>query len=669
MAEGTVTYKVETVYEAVDRTSRSMGEIERSTRQAAQSSQSLVNILKGMGAAFVGSRVFSEAKKIFIDYNAQIENHKVVLAGMLTMYTGMPIEKSWDRAGTSVERFTEMAKKSSLTTKDLVETASMLTRPLLQAGMSMQQIEKLTFGAANAGKAFGIGGSVAAMDIEQALTTGVHQRDRFMRSILAQKEVNLSMDKFNSLSKEKQVDAVVKGLSSNAVSAMAKKQGEGTFEGVKSTLEDTFQIMMSKVGLPLFTAITEEIRNWNGWLDKNQSKLTEIGKTVGHGMVSAFSTIKDVMSWIWSHGDMLINIAKAWAVVKIGQTVGGGLATQAGGFFGHAGGLGEFFRPGKKASDSFDPFTGEYKYNAAQEGGRGFQKVGGLKGLAENAALIGAVGGAGYALGTLMNRTYQLSDTFAKAVTVHGEVLDITDQTTSEYARLIESMDSMDKAIGQASDALRGLAGAAGTQAAANIQGTSKFYGQQANLLGDILRNEMEHTFDLKTAPGIETWKKISDSKLFDSNEMMQIQKDPHKAQAMFDTMARTAAQRQQAAIETANTAVQNIPKDLKDAVDESTATQALMQKALQVLPGGGVEGLKSGQYVAAIVMDEKMIRAALEGVIEKGQARVNQTVNINIQMLAAKDPNKWLAQMEDVAAGRNRSATRAKRAWKNTAQ
>jgi hypothetical protein len=48
-------------------------------------------------------------------------------------------------------------------------------------------------------------------------------------------------------------------------------------------------------------------------------------------------------------------------------------------------------------------------------------------------------------------------------------------------------------------------------------------------------------------------------------------------------------------------------------------------------------------------------------------QAKTNQTVNITIQRVTAKDPNRWLAEMDDMANRRNRAPTKPKRGWKGT--
>lgn len=654
------TYVVETVFQTVNRSSGPANEIAKSMSEAARNAQTLTTVLKGLGAAFIGSRIVGEAKKAFIDYNREIESHKTVLAGMLTMYTGIGIEKTWDRAGASVARFEQMAKASALTTKDIVESASGLTRPLLQAGLSMKEIEEISFSVANASKAFGIGSSVVAMDIEQAITTRVSQRDRFSRNILAQKGVDMTMEKFNALDTKKRVEVLKKALTSDAITAMAKKQGEDTFGGVLSTLEDNFQILASKVGLPLFKAITEEVKEWNTWIDKNQLKLKDIGATVSGAMMKGFGYVKDVFSFIYNNADTLLTIGKVYAGISIGSKLAGGISGTVGGIAGGGAGLlAKLFtryEGGKKASDSIDPFTGEYSYSPSTKGNR-------LRGIAQNAGLLGQMAGLGFALGTLMNNATGLSDSIMGVRTVNGQVLDVTDKTTKQYASLVVQMKKFDRSIAESAEFLKGLTGngARKTQANANLIGQSNFQAQQANLVRDAMRAGLGKDNELNDA---RERMKLMKSGMFDEDELSKIFANPQFMADKFSRQALASGQRAGEAQKTADTAWESIPEELRKSLDQGRVMQALMQKTLQLMP------MTAGGFSQGIILSKEQIEEALKTLRDddiRGQATTKQTVNITIQQVMAKDPNRWLADMDDMVARRTRNPTRAKRAWKNS--
>lgn len=652
------TYLVETVYQTVDKTSRAAGEMEKSLKQTAQAAQSLQTVLKGLGGAFLGSRIIGEAKKHFIDYNKTMEDHKVVLAGMLTMYTGIGIDKTFDRAGQSLARFEDMAKKSSLTTADLVNTAAGLTRPLIQSGLSMKQIEDVSFGVANAAKAFGKEGT-ALLDVEQAIRGTVSARDSFMQSILGQKGIELTYDQFNKKSQDKRVEILKKALTSKAITDMAEKQA-GTMSGVMSTLEDNFQIMASKVGLPLFKAISKEIAGWNVWIDKNQRKLSEIGQTIASGLVKGFTMMKDAFVWIYNHADTLVMIAKAYAAIKLGSMLGGGAISSLAGAVGGGAGLLNWFKK-DKWKDGLDA-AGNYQAQLVK-GGAGRQAVGGLAGAAANAPLLGAALGAGLALGNFVNDMTGVSDSIANVIKVNGEVYDSTDKTTKQYALLAKTMNSLDKAAKDAADRLSGVKGAGGSVQAANLAGASSVAHQQQQILQSMLRDGL---FDpdgpsyMKHAAKM----KLEKSGVFDSDEIKNAMANPEAFMNKAGQMSGWYSQRQKAGEETANAAWDTIPEELRKSIDQQKVTAALMSKALQLMPA------VKGQFNQPIILSKEMIDQVLKETGAdndiKGTQKVNQTVNITIQQVMAKDPNRWIAEMDDMVARRTRNPTRAKKAWHN---
>lgn len=654
------TYVVETVYQTVNKSSAPISEIAKAAQDAARASQTLTTVIKGMGAAFIGSRVFSEAKKMFIDYNKDIENHKTVLSGMMMLYTGAGIDKTWDRAGRSVAAFEQMAKRSSLTTADLVQTASGLTRPLLQAGLSMGDIEKMTFGVANAAKAFGMNGSVVAMDIEQALTANVGQRDRFTRNILAQKGVDLTAEKFNALGTQKRVEALQKALTSTAILEMAKKQGEDTFGGVLSTLEDNFQIIASKIGLPLFKAITEEVKSWNAWIEKNNLKLKDIGQTVTDSLMKGFHMMKDVFSWIYDHADTLITVAKAYALIKVGGMLGGGVGGSMMSLVGGGAGLaGAFSKGGWR-----DGKDENGNYVSSFEGpGRARRKMG-LKDIGDSAGLLGTIGALGYGLGTLMNNASGLSDSIMGVRTVNGEVLDVTDKSTRQYGMLITSMKAFDRSVVEAADRLSKFQDARGTTASSNLQGTIDVQKRQANVIGDAIRDGLAGgKGDLAQA---KAYMRVKASGLFEEDEISKIFSNPQMMQQKFAMAAQSGDLRIANAQATADTAWESIPAELRKSLDQGKVLQALMAKTLQMM--GPME---SGKFQSGIILSKEMIDQAMKEAGAdadlRGEKTTKQTVNITIQQVMAKDPNRWLAEMDDMVSRRTRNPSRAKKAWRNS--
>lgn len=672
MSTADTTYKVLTVYEIQDRTSKALGDIEGAAKRAAKATEGLGTMLKGVGGAVLGGAVFSKAKSALIDYNKSLEDSKVTIAGMLSMFTGAPIEKSFDRAGKSVERFQEMAKKSSLTTKDLVQTSAGLVRPLVQAGVGMKDIEELSFGVANAAKAMGMEGGVVARDIEQATTSKVGMMDRFARNILAQKEIGYTdYHKFNALSIEKRVEVLKKALTTKAIRDMAQKQGEDTFSGVTSTLQDNFEILLGKIGLPLFKAITNEVKGWNSWLDKNQRKIDEFAKSAASTLISGFRMVKDAFVFVYNHADTLIAIAKAYAAIKIGSMLSSGLAGSGGGLVSQIGAVLAFGR--KKIDAEIDPKTGQWVTTG--QIGRGRQAVGGLKGVAENAGMLGASLGAGYAFGNLINDVTKLSSTLSGSTRVNGELLDITDKTTEKYALLVKSMASFDKALQKAADDLKGEKGAKGTASFANIQGAGDYTDKQIQFLEKL---EKWQKYNPDSVPGMfgqgsedktafnraMMESMLKKSGLFDAKEIAEATRGPRGMREKLENRQKFLDTRRDTAASMADEAWATLPKEVKKSLDQQKVTQALMAYSLQQLGSGNLRFTLSKEDVATAM---KMMNEEIDPFDRPQGKPPSQHVTINIQQVSAKDPNRWLAEMDDLVQRRVRAPTRAKGAWKNT--
>lgn len=639
MGGETQTYHVQTIYDLTDKTSSKLGEIEKSARAAAASTSSLKQMVMGLGAVHLGAMAFGKAKTLLIDYNSSLEQSKTVIAGMLSLYTGASIDRTWDRASVSVERFQQMAAHSALTTKDLVETAQGLTRPLIQAGVKMSDIEKITFGVANASKAFGMSAPVVAMDIEQAVAGRVSVRDRFTKAMLAQKGIGLSGDQFNAKSQQERISILQKALTSPAITAMAEKQSQ-TMSGVMSTLEDNIQIALGKVGLPLFKAITEEIKGWNAWMEKNSGKIEEIGKSVGQGVMIAFKTIKEIgqaiypilkelmgvivsaMQFAAQHKDVLIGLAKAMLVYKIGQTAGSMGMGAINDMRGLGGGLGGGI---KNIADAF---------GGLKSGTSGVASLFGT--LASN--LPGVIGGiaklgiAAYTLGSfLLKDTEKEKQQKARA---QAQIL-----AAGEYENQRKELADLDARLGK-----YGVVG-------------GKMNGQ--DLVNEDLKRWQSRAEEIRGNLSATEYKVIEEGiksgMVTESTENGRRKLTLSHGDVEESTIKGHAAMMGQLSVifkERALQAAQSGGNLMSSGIDMSLGQFYGMSK--------GIMGFYTEEISKKIESADDFDKAT--------QANApKQTINITIQQMSAKDPNRWLAEIDDIANRRNRAPTRPKRGWKGT--
>jgi malonyl CoA-acyl carrier protein transacylase len=623
----------------------------RAMSQTAETATRAVEKLKqGIGLLGVGLG-FREAKRGLIDFNAELEDSRVVMSGMLTMFTGAELSKAWDRAGESVDTFNKMAAKSSLTTKDLVGMASMIERPLLQAGVRMADIEKITFGAANAAKAFGIGAEVAAMDIQQALGAGVHIKDRFAMSLLAQKGIDLTPEKFNALSMTKRVEALQRAAESNAITQMAKKQGEDTFHGVVSTLEDNMSLLVGRIGQPMFRVVTAELSNWNTWMEKNDVAIKRFGETLSRDIVTGFRYIKTVGEFLYDHAETFIEIGKIWTVAKLAGGLGGGLGMGsnmgaiAGAFSGAGGGIASAVRAGVLSAamrfpSLIGPMTG----------------VGNIVG--KISSVLGGLGGAAGALGPagVIGIGYAAHE-LGEYLGVHRALTQAIDPTRSKLVSLTESMEVLDDAVLRTAHAMGGEKGALGTTNATNALGVVDLMKRQMNVISDIQSGRITSSV-LQPSRRINALKEVG----YTDDEARKLLSSPQErllAVSRLAARSQTVGSQTYLASHQTDIGVEAAMKLMSDSerasIDTKKATQMVMEKFMQLFSssGYGMTGLNAA-LMSPVEIKKMMLTLAQDPF--KG-ANINQNITNNIKVeMSAKDPDRWLQELDEKVARKIRA-------------
>ena len=323
MSASTV-YEVRLKYLLEDRTTKGLKKMDRQLARTSSSATGLGRHFKRLAAgagAFFGIRA---GVKHLIGFNANMEQARIQMAGMIQLTTKGSTEEAISKANKLVDVLQQKAKASVGTTKDMVDMASLITRPVLASGVGMKKLADFTAQAVVASRAFGIESGMAARDIEAALMGQLRSVDRFSRALLEPLGFvgEEGREAFNALGAAARATKLEEALGGPAIVAMAKAQ-ENSFSGVMSTFKDTLQITLGTVGKPLFQAITTEIKTWNEWITKNGDRLADMSKRFGSGLVSGFRTIKSVIGFMVDHADLLLTVAKVWATVKLGQQLGG----------------------------------------------------------------------------------------------------------------------------------------------------------------------------------------------------------------------------------------------------------------------------------------------------------------------------------------------------------
>lgn len=436
------------------------------TRKLGREASATRDRFRELAGAVIGAFGFREAKHALINFNADMESTGIGLTSMIQGLRGGELSTARTQAQGLLQEFQRFSQMTPVTTKDMAEFGRGVAVATFQAGGSIADLTKITEQGVVAAKALGDASHPASyysLEITEMLAGNVRKTMMFARQLLGM--VGMEETKFNALSAEKRLAVVERVLNSESMRNAAKSFGD-SFAGVTSTLEDKLQIALGKVGLPLFKAVTAEVKRWNEWLDQNEHKIRELSDTVAHGLVKGFGYVKDVLSWLIDHAGTIKAIGEIWLATRVGgmltRGVGGGQGLLAGGSS-----LLAWMTP---AHDRFNPETGGYEFTKA---GRGMQNVnagniaGALPLLAQTAAL-------GYAFGSVLSEATGLKSA------LHDLAIG---ETGREFERVRRESDAL-------ADALSRATAAAPNQAPAvnNLTAAGENYRQLANLAADAAR-------------------------------------------------------------------------------------------------------------------------------------------------------------------------------------
>lgn len=320
-------YELKLRYLLDDKASKGMDRLADNADRAAKRTGMLSSGLKRIAAIGVGAFGLHKASKALIGFNSDMQQARTTMSGMIQLNLGGEWSDNMEKANTLVANFQERAKKSVGTTKDFVDMAQLITRPVTAAGLGMKELEDITVGAGVAARAFSMQAEVAALDIEQVLMGTMAKKDRFARALLEPifKMHGLTIEKFNKLDSRARASMLLAALTSDTIRDMSEAQA-GSFAGVMSTFQDSLQRFLGSVGLPLFKAITVEVQKWNTWIERNPQKIQDFADKFAGALVAGFNVIKSVAGFLVKHSGTILAIAKAWAAIKIGGLLGKGLA-------------------------------------------------------------------------------------------------------------------------------------------------------------------------------------------------------------------------------------------------------------------------------------------------------------------------------------------------------
>lgn len=258
-----------------------------------------------------------------------------------------------------------------------------------------------------------------------------------------------------------------------------------------------------------------------------------------------------------------------------------------------------------------------------------FASVGGAFKAGGSGIGVGSIGpaaqalGAGYAIGTALDEATGASHEVAKAFAwLNGQSIELGNR----FEQVVKESEEISRAMREGTEAAKGRSGAAGTTAAGRLEGLAGV--------------EMEAIHKLTA--------KIAGVSLAQTGEGMMALAAHRLSAAKLSALrggAVTTTDREIAF------ALSHMSADQKAHLDVAKATERIMEKQLQ-------EFYKTGHFMTQEQVNKELAESKK---IESEQAKINQTINVHIEQVSAKDPDRWIADLDDYAARRARSRTRAR--------
>ena len=226
--------------------------------------------------------------------NSKLEETQISLA---TIFTANGISSNMTKGlGASAILMDQMRRDAADLPgefKDLVNIFQMAAMPGLRAGLSANQLEKMSSQVMAAAAASGVEMPTAAREFGMLLggRAGAH-------NVLGMKVFGLAgqaAKDFNELDAAKRVEFLSKGFEKFAPAIEVYKN---SFIGLSSTLKDNFLRLSQAATAPIFERVKEVLKGANKFFDENKTEVMHWANMIGDALSDAFDTgLKKIREW------------------------------------------------------------------------------------------------------------------------------------------------------------------------------------------------------------------------------------------------------------------------------------------------------------------------------------------------------------------------------------
>jgi hypothetical protein len=280
------------------------------------------------GAGIAGAGVAASgllASKLYdplIGFNERVEDTKMQLAGMFALVKKTNFNDEILGADAFYAKIQKRAEALPGSAADYAAFASQVARSVLQAGLSMGDLEDITVRAVVAGEAFGTSADETARDINQLMAGQFNSDDKFSKILLGTigfDDDGKGSEKIKKMSKLQRAELLKTALAQKQIDQMSAAKGK-SFGGVMSTTKDIIAQTMGRVGEPLFRELKRMSNAFNAWADKNKEKISAWAETIGEKVKNAFvvisGAIESAFTWLFENWPAIVEVFR-----KIGSAV------------------------------------------------------------------------------------------------------------------------------------------------------------------------------------------------------------------------------------------------------------------------------------------------------------------------------------------------------------
>lgn len=294
---------------------------DRQAREAEAASEAAAGRVAGIGALLGGVALYLGGRVVRagIAFNTTMEDSKNEVAGMLALAHKSHLTQELASANVLVDHLRERAQTLPGTTAEYVQMLAMITQPITDAKLGLQDLEDMTVQSVIAAKGLHVPWQVAARDIDQAIRGQFHSVDPFSGKVLGSLgyKGEEGRMRFNALSQEKRAKEFKRALAQPQFAELGEAAGK-SFSGRLSTLQDAWEHFQGMITKPLFDALGKHLEKINAWLDKNKAAVAELAEQIGGVLVAAFEVVSAAIKYFAEHGDETIAI-----LIAIGSTLAG----------------------------------------------------------------------------------------------------------------------------------------------------------------------------------------------------------------------------------------------------------------------------------------------------------------------------------------------------------